>query len=317
MQMKREKMSKEEHEAEKEKNRQRNKGRPRVYPAPKYSYDGTYMDNEKHINREYKRRIRKPMNAAEIEFENVDNLLKMRQKRQERNGKAHLLDNLTAKQGMRDLRVFGRVIGIGHMRRAKREKDAEVLWWRFWIKGKKFKELLQVKQPETAAIMKEKEEMLNKEAEERKRLEEELDAKGRWVWRCGEYYWSIPDENGIEKSLSQYEYECEALEPKLTPEEEEKEKEDRRKEREEWRRHDQQMIEWAEKERKDENNRKMKEWRQRKKEELQKPIEMPKQIEKGAYEKARDQTILERYNAMKESGMFSEKELQHMIKMIK
>ncbi len=316
MQKKRKSQSKEEHEAAKVKDKIRNRTGPRIFPAPKYSYNGTYRSNEKDINREYKRRIRKPMNQAEIEYENVDNLLKMRHKRQARNGKEHLMDNLTAKQGMRDLRVLGRVTGIGLMRRAKREKDEEVLWWRYWNRGKKFKELLQVKKPETAAAMKEKEEMLNKKEEERKKLEEELDAKGRWVWRCGEYYWSVPDENGVQKSLSQYEYECEALEPKLSPEEEEKKKENRRKEKEEWRKHDQQLLEWADKERKDKQNKRKKELRQKQKEELNKPITMPKQIKKGAYEKARDQTILERYNAMKESGMFCEKELQYMIKMI-
>ena len=47
-----------------------------------------------------------------------------------------------------------------------------------------------------------------------------------------------------------------------------------------------------------------------KKEELEKPIDMPNLGEKGAYEKARDDNILERHRVMSESGMFTEKELK-------
>ena len=48
-----------------------------------------------------------------------------------------------------------------------------------------------------------------------------------------------------------------------------------------------------------------------------KPIKLPiKQTEKGDYEKARDKAILERHNAMKESGMFEDNELQVILNMI-
>ena len=157
-----------------------------------------------------------------------------------------------------------------------------------------------------------KESYIKKKEEERKKIDEDLDSKGRWILDCGEYYWSIPDKNGQRKSLTEYEAECEANEPKMTAEEEEK----RRKEREEWKKHDEQMLELDIRQMKDERNKKQRERYQRKKEELSKPIAMPKQTVKGDYEKARDQTILERYNAMKESGMFSDTELQHMIDMI-
>ena len=98
----------------------------------------------------------------------------------------------------------------------------------------------------------------------------------------------------------------------MTAEEEEK----RRKEREEWKKHDEQILEWEIRLMKEERNRKQRERYQKKKEELSKPIAAPKQTVKGEYEKARDHTILERYNAMKESGMFSDTELQHMVDMI-
>ena len=77
MQKKRGSLNQEEHAAAKVKDKMRQRTGPRVFPAPKYSYNGSYQSNEKDLNREYKRRIRKSMNQAEIEYENVDNLLKM------------------------------------------------------------------------------------------------------------------------------------------------------------------------------------------------------------------------------------------------
>ena len=97
---------------------------------------------------------RQKMSQAEKEHANVDNLIKMRQARHDRNGKQHLLDNLKAKKGMRILKEYGRVTGRELMRRGKREKDEEALWWTYWNSGKKFQEHLQAKRPETAKIMK-------------------------------------------------------------------------------------------------------------------------------------------------------------------
>ena len=134
--------------------------------------------SERERNMLYRRRIRAGMKATEIEYEQIYNLLKQRKSRQSRDGKAHLLDNLKAKKGMRDLKEIGRVFAF--MERGKREKDEEVLWWNFWIKGKQFKDILTKKQPEIAAKMLEKENILKKKDEERKKIEEDLDARGRW-----------------------------------------------------------------------------------------------------------------------------------------
>ena len=80
------------------------------------------------------------------------------------------------------------------------------------------------------------------------------------------------------------------------------------------------MDEWEKQEKelqRQEANRKAKEKRQRQKEQLAVPIHIPNSGEKGEYEKLRDKTILERCKAMKESGMFSDSELQAMYDMIK
>ena len=262
----------------------------------------------------YRRRVRAGMTAAEIEYEQAYNLLKQRKARQERDGKAHLLDNLKAKKGMRDLKEIGRVFAF--MKRGKKEKDEEVLWWNFWSKGKQYKDVLTKKQPDIAAKMIEKEDILKKKDIERKKIEDDLDARGRWKLDCGEYYWTIPDENGHKMSLADYEAECEANEPKLSPEEIAERK---KKDQEIWRKHDEQLEKWREQEReqeKAENAKKARERRQQKKEELLKPIDMQLSIEKGDYEKARDRTILDRHSAMKESGLFSDYELQAMLKTI-
>ena len=219
---------------------------------------------------------------------------------------------------MKDLKEIGRV--FAYMGRGKREKDEEVLRWSYWNKGGKFKDILTEKNPEIAARMSGKEEILKKNQEDRQKLEEKLDAQGRWVFESdGEYYWSIPDENGYRKSLAEYEAELEENEPKLSPEEEEQKKrkveEKRKRDREMWRKHDEQMEKWAEQEKiqkKEELAKKQRERRKKKKEDLLKPIQLPKPAEKSDYKKARDKNIQERYNAMKDSGMFSANELKRM-----
>ena len=65
-----------------------------------------------------------------------------------------------------------------------------------------------------------------------------------------------------------------------------------------------------------ETEKRKKERYQKKKEELSKLITISKRTIKGDYEKARDNTILERYHAMKELGMFDEHDLHHMLDMI-
>ena len=229
----------------------------------------------------YRRRVRASMTPAEIEYEQAYNLLKQRKSRQERDGKKHMLDNLKAKKGMRDLKEIGRVFAF--MARGKREKDEDVIWWNFWNKGRQFKNVLTKKQPEIVTKMIEKEDILKKKDIERKKIEDDLDARGRWKLDCGEYYWTIPDENGHKMSLADYEAECEANEPKLSSEEI---AEKRRKDQEIWKKHDEQLEKWREQEREQEKAeiaKKARERREKKKEELLKPIDM--QIEKGIMKK--------------------------------
>lgn len=149
-----------------------------------------------------------------IEFDKIVNLLNKRNEREQRDGKAHLLDNLEAKQGMRKLKKNGPIkSNKDYMRKKAREKDEEVMWQMFWNRGRKYKDLLKEKKPELAKLFKEKEENARKKQEERDRKEKELDEKGQWKYNnCdGEYYWSIPDENGHNMSLAEFNREDEDI----------------------------------------------------------------------------------------------------------
>ena len=175
--------------------------------------------------------MRKERSQMYHEFDRIDNLLTQRMLREARDGKAHLLDNLDAKQGMRALRQYGPIKDKPFMRRASRDKDEEVIWRGFWDRGESYQKVLLFEFPTLAAKFKEKDEETQikvkeaqNKAKEKEEKERELDAAGRWVWDNEDYFWSIPDEKGHMKSLSQYEYELEANKPKLTPEEEEEQK---------------------------------------------------------------------------------------------
>ena len=296
-----------------------------------------YLQNETYFNMLYKQRIRANAPNEKIEFDRIDVLLRMRAYRLRfLNGPNHehretcknenggywcdsslSYSNEASKIGMMVVRRGDDWRRRDFMRRAARDKDEEVLWWKFWMKGSPYKALLTLKKPEIAAKMKIKEDTLTLKEEERIRKEKELDEKGRWVWENEEYYWSIPDENGHRKSLEEYNQECEAAEPTLTIEEQEKkdrkEGELKRKIDEMWKKEQEETIKWMEEERRKKWRERERDRRQRLKEKLSQPIDTPKSGEKGEYEKVRDGIIGERHDAMKESGLFSEKELE-MIK---
>ena len=293
----------------------------------RFSRWGQSKKYKKEFDKRYKTKMRKERSQIYHEFDRIENLLSQRMMREARDGKAHLLDNLDAKRGMRALCQYGPIKDRPFMRRASRDKDEQVIWRGFWDRGESYQKVLLFHYPNLAAEFKEKDEEAQNKAKDKEEREKELDAEGRWIWDAGneDYFWSIADENGHKKSMSQYENELEANKPKLTPEEEEekrkKEEEERKWLKEERKRENEETDRWYElrrKEKKEELARKQRERREKIKKELQKPIKLPiKNKEKGDYEKARDRTILERHNAMKESGMFEENELQAILSMIR
>ena len=112
------------------------------------------------------------MTDAQIEYDKVEKVVRQRKKRQERNGKEHLYDNLMAKRGMRELREFGR-LKIQYKKK-KRTKDNQELWDHYWCQGGQFREVLEKNKPGLAAIFKERDEQFAKDqAEQRKKREKE------------------------------------------------------------------------------------------------------------------------------------------------
>ena len=276
-----------------------------------YAYHNEYNNHKK-------KKWRKGRCEVEIEFDKIDTLLMMRKKRQERNGKEHLLDNLDATHGMRLLKEFGPMKGRDFMRRKAREKDEEVLWKMFWEKGQKYKNILENCKPDIAEMLKEKEETAKKEKEERDKIEKDLDEKGRWNYdnSLADYVWSLPDEHGHHVSLYEYNKEYEWVSPtneeilRIARENRDPEEEAKRdKEYEEYR----QILREINDPEGEERRRKRKEKKEKLQEEMAKPISMPIQGEKSEYERVRDNTIRERHLAMKESGMFDAKELDKIL----
>ena len=280
--------------------------------------DGISEKWVKSYNKVKQRYWRKGRPEEEVEYYMIEDLLSRRRKRQLRSGKEHLLDNLAATKGMRVLKEFGPLKSRDFMRRKAREKDEEVVWQIFWKRGEKYKTYLDMAKPEMANLFREKEENDKKKKEERERREKELDEQGRWNYDNSrfEYIWSIPDESGHHMTLAEYNKEDEEV-PLTIEEQLQRARAMRDPEEEAKRDRDNEAYAHIFRELYDYDNesrrRKRKEKQAELKEKLSTPISIPDSGEKCEYEKIRDATIKARHQAMKESGMFSESELDKML----
>ena len=279
----------------------------------KGKYDGNSETWLKSYNKVKQRYWRKGRPEYEVEYYMIEELLSQRRRRQLRNGKEHLLDNLAATRGMRLSRVRE------FMRRKARDKDEEVVWQMFWKRGDEYKRYLDWAKPDMANLFREKEENDKKKKEEREIREKELDEQGRWNYDNArfEYVWSIPDESGHHMTLAEYNKEDEEV-PLTIEEQLQRARANRDPEEEaKWDR-DQEAYAHIFRELYDYDNevrrRKRKEKQEELKEKLSTPISIPDSGEKSEYEKIRDENIKARHQAMKESGMFSDCELDKMLK---
>ena len=279
----------------------------------KGKYDGNSETWLKSYNKVKQRYWRKGRSEEVVEYYMIEDLLSRRRKRQLRNGKEHLLDNLAANRGMRLSRVRE------FMRRKARDKDEEVVWQMYWKRGEKFQRYLDMAKPDMANLFRENEENAKKKKEERERKEKELDEQGRWNYDNAmfEYVWSISDESGHHMTLAEYNKEDEEV-PLTIEEQLQRARANRDPEEEaKWDR-DQEAYAHVFRELYDYDNevrrRKRKEKQTELKEKLSTPISIPDSGEKSEYEKIRDENINARYQAMKESGMFSDCELEKMLK---
>ena len=278
----------------------------------KGKYDGNSETWLKSYNKVKQRYWRKGRSEEVVEYYMIEDLLSRRRKRQLRNGKEHLLDNLAANRGMRLSRVRE------FMRRKARDKDEEVVWQMYWKRGEKFQRYLDMAKPDMANLFRENEENAKKKKEERERKEKELDEQGRWNYDNAmfEYIWSIPDENGHHMTLAEYNKEDEEVPLTI---EEQLQRARANRDPEEEAKQDREYEAYAHifRELYDYDNEMRRRKRQEKqaelKEKLSTPINMPDSGGKSEYEKVRDETIKARHQAMKESGMFSDCELDKIL----
>ena len=131
-----------------------------------------------------------------------------------------------------------------------------------------------------------------------------------------EYIWSIPDENGHHMTLAEYNKEDEEVPLTI---EEQLQRARANRDPEEEAKQDREYEAYAHifRELYDYDNEMRRRKRQEKqaelKEKLSTPINMPDSGGKSEYEKVRDETIKARHQAMKESGMFSDCELDKIL----
>ena len=262
-------------------------------------HNSYYLKHEREFNRLYKKKLRDGSSEADHEYEIIYNLLCMRNLREERNGKEHLLDNLDARKEMRNFRKFG---PLKEFRERKlREIDELELWHQFSKKGVEYEKILIQKKPEMAQKVKElcekrRNEALKKlEEEEKTRIEErERRERGIWEWNGNSesYHWTgkePPGPDDTNPDEGQFYYESPV-------------QDDETKEQEDlifkWWCETQEEIKRQDRE---ERNRLAREKYHEKKLALLKPIELP-ESEPSEYEKIREQIISEREAAMKAAG---------------
>ena len=70
----------------------------------------SYKWNEEHHNKERIKKKRKERSIEEVELDCVEQLIRRRKEREERDDDQHLQDNLKAKEGMRELKTMSRIM---------------------------------------------------------------------------------------------------------------------------------------------------------------------------------------------------------------
>lgn len=112
---------------------------PRKWTKPDKPY--TFPDEEEK-NRLYQERRRQGRTEAEVEFEQIQNLLIKRCTRAERSEEEKKEEDAKAKRGMQLLPFQP----LKSRRKSKGQRE-EYIWWKYWKKGDEQKELIRAKLP--------------------------------------------------------------------------------------------------------------------------------------------------------------------------
>ena len=272
--------------------------------------------------RDQTRDRRSKITDVKREYERIEQLLRNRKARAERNGKEHLLDNLKAKREMQIFKEEGRIKKFE--RRFYYKRTELEIWRKYREIGPDYKEWLEKKNPDISKIFdevdaklkkekevedqkkREEEERRKKEREEQKKMEEEEQKKmyeeGYWGVQHGDWYWygkGSPPPAEIIPS-----WEC-------------TEEEEKRMEEEKLKAYELYFKELAEEREKEKQKKKeediikrrecQKRYYRKKKKALQdQVVEMPELGEKSAYQLLQEKNIEELEQRKKASGLFDD-----------
>ena len=133
----------------------------------------SYKWNEEHHNKERIKKKRKERSIEEVELDCVEQLIRRRKEREERDDDQHLQDNLKAKEGMRELKTMSRI--MPYKKRYFYKMTEIEIWKIFRDLGPTYRELLEQRRPD---VVKRLEDMEDEEKkllqDQRKKAEEEM-----------------------------------------------------------------------------------------------------------------------------------------------
>ena len=137
--------------------------------------------------RERMEKVSSNKSHAQEDFDKIAHKHRMRERRKNRSGKEHLIDNLQAKIGMQMLKSEGRMVEFSRRSDGKKSEISD--WKAYRNRGESFEHELSNKRPDIVKILNEE----AREAKEKERAREERvkEDGGEWV-HDGEngYFWS-------------------------------------------------------------------------------------------------------------------------------
>ena len=134
----------------------------------KDKFINSYLYNEKEHDKERIRKKRKERSIEEVELDCVEQLIRRRKARENRDDEKHIEDNLKAKQGMQELKSMCRI--MPYKKRYFHKKSEMDIWMIFHNLGPSYKELLEERRPDIFEAL---QEIKKKDEEEKQKIMEE------------------------------------------------------------------------------------------------------------------------------------------------
>ena len=133
----------------------------------KEKFRNSYFYNQNMHDKERIRKKRKERSIEEVEFDCVEQLIRRRKARENRDDEKHIEDNLKAKIGMQELKSMCRIMPF--KKRYFHKKSEMDIWMIFHNLGPSYKDLLEKRRPDIFKVL---EEIMIKDEEDRNRVKE-------------------------------------------------------------------------------------------------------------------------------------------------